>query len=69
MINGQMLPQSSIFAVVLTTQILEILSVFPNNYQKLGNVYFFEYEHFRFLFQEIMIFSPISGRLGIGQIL
>ena len=33
MINGQMLHQSNICAVVLTTQILSVLSVVPNIYQ------------------------------------
>ena len=32
-INGQMLHQSNIFAVIFTTQIYQILSVAPNIYQ------------------------------------
>ena len=46
MINGQILHQSNIFVVVLTTQILELLSALPNIYQKLDLVMcIFEYEH------------------------
>ena len=58
MINDQMLQQSTILAGVLTTQILYILSVFPNIYQKfnyirLSYVYIFEYEHLkRFIWQK-----------------
>ena len=38
MINGQIITQSSIFAKVLTTQNLWVLSVVPNIYQKLDSV-------------------------------
>ena len=52
MINDQMLQQSTILAGVLTTQILYILSVVPNIYQKfnyirLSYVYIFGYEHLK----------------------
>ena len=43
-INGQILHQSNIFAVVLTMQILKVLSAVLNIYQ---SVYFFEYEHLK----------------------
>ena len=58
MINDQMLQQSTILAGVLTTQILKILSVDPNIYQKfnyttLSYVYIFEYEHLKcFIWQK-----------------
>ena len=38
MINDQMLHQSNIFAVVLTMQIVYVLAVVPNIYQKLDSV-------------------------------
>ena len=58
MINDQMLQQSTILAGVLTTQILKILSVVPNIYQKfnytrLSYVYIFDYEHLKhFIWQK-----------------
>ena len=47
--NDQLLQHSTILARLLTTQILQILSVVTNNYQKfnyirLSYVYMFEYE-------------------------
>ena len=52
MINDQMLQLSTIFAGVLTPQILLILSVVPNIYQKFNYirynyVYIFKYEHLK----------------------
>ena len=53
MINDQMLHQFTISAVVLTTQILLVLSVAPNIYQNLNYIrfsdvyFFFEYEHLK----------------------
>ena len=38
MLNGQIITQSNIFAKVLTTQNLWVLSVVPNIYQKLDSV-------------------------------
>ena len=52
MINDQILQLSNFLAGVLTTQILKILSVVPNIYQKFNYirfsyVYIFEYEHLK----------------------
>ena len=50
-INGQMLHQSNTFVGVLTPQILNVLSVVPNIYQKFNYIrfskvyFFFEYDH------------------------
>ena len=34
---------------------------------RLSNLYFFKYEHLNVLFEKMIMFSPISGRLGIGK--
>ena len=52
MINNQMLQQSTILAGVLINQILKILSLVANIYQKLNYIrfsymYIFEYEHLK----------------------
>ena len=40
-----------------------------NFYQKLDSVYYYKYEHFkRFVREDDNVFSPKSGRLGIGHI-
>ena len=51
-INDQMLQQSTILAGVLINQILKILSLVANIYQKLNYIrfsymYIFEYEHLK----------------------
>ena len=55
-----MLHQSNIFAVALIMQILLVLPVVPNIYQKLDSVMciFFEYEHLKsFVWKDDNIFK------------
>ena len=70
MINGKILYQSKMFAVVLNKQILKFLSVVPNIYQKLDSVACI-YSNMstlkRFVWKDDNIF-PVSGRLGTGHI-
>ena len=69
--NSEMVQQSNIFAVVLTKQILKVLSMVRNIYQKfdwiiLSNVYMITYDHLkRFLWIDDKI---ISGKMVIGHI-
>ena len=67
MINGQILHQSHISEVVLTTQILLVLYVVPNIYQKLESVkcILSTMSTLNVLFEKMIIISPMSGRTKI----
>ena len=68
---GQMLNHSNIFAVVFLPCKPYMLFPWFEIFTKIrfSNVYIFEYEHLKhFLFERMIIFSPISRRLEIGHI-
>ena len=70
MIKGQMFHQSNILAVVLTRQILYVFSVVQIFTKvRFSKVYIFtNMSTLNVLFEKMIMFSPLRGRLGVGHI-